>query len=84
MGLMDKSLEARRVFKATNSRMLQAINTVAQAENTKLLEDIEFVMTVSAYETLIDSGLYKSQKRKKSDRRSADRRTSDRRSSGKR
>lgn len=83
MGLMDKSLEARRAFTATNSRMREAINAAADAGNTKLLEDIEFVMTVSAYEEMIDSGLYSSLKRKKSERRSIDRRTDDRRASGK-
>lgn len=84
MGLMDKSLEARRTFTATNSRMLQAINEANDAGDTKLLEQIEFVMTVSAYERLIDSGLYNSLKRKRSDRRANDRRSNERRKSGKR
>ncbi len=84
MGLMDKSLDARRVFAATNKRMLDAINAASEAGDTKLLEEIEFVMTVGAYEQLIDSGLYTSLKRKNPDRRSVDRRTNDRRKSGKR
>ena len=84
MGLMDRSLDARRVFSADNSRMLDAINAVAKSGDKELLEQIEFVMTVSAYERLIDTGLYSSVKRKKSDRRSTDRRTDDRRKSGKR
>ena len=84
MGLMDKSLEARRVFKGTNSRMLAAINAAAEAGDTDLLGEVNFVMTVSAYERLIDTGLYKSVKRKKADRRSSDRRSGDRRKSGNR
>jgi hypothetical protein len=81
---MDKSLVARRAFSATNSRMLEAINAAAAAGNTRLLKDIQFVMTVNAYEELIDSGLYRSLKRKKTERRATDRRSGDRRSSGKR
>jgi len=84
LGLMDKSLEAKRVFTATNLRMLDAINAAAEADDKVLLEQIEFVMTVSAYERLIDSGLYDSLKRKGGERRATDRRTNDRRKSGKR
>lgn len=84
MGLMDKSLEARRAFKATNTRMLKAINASAEAGDTALLEQINIVMTVSAYERLIDSGRYNSVKREKADRRKTDRRTGDRRNSGRR
>ena len=81
---MDKSLEARRVFSATNTRMLEAINSASESGETELLQQIQFVMTVSAYERLLDSGMYKSVKRKKSDRRSSDRRTGDRRNPGRR
>lgn len=84
MGLMDRSLEARRVFTATNSRMLEAINAAADAGDIELLEQVDFVMTVSAYERLIDSGLYSSLKRKGKDRRANDRRSKDRRHSGRR
>ena len=79
---MDKSLEARRVFSATNTRILEAINAASESGETELLQQIQFVMTVSAYERLLDSGMYKSVKRKKSDRRSSDRRTGDRRNPG--
>ncbi len=84
MGLMDKSLYTRRVFTASNSRMLEAINSAASAGDIDLLNEINFVMTVNAYERLIDSGLYSSRQRKKQDRRSTDRRAIDRRRSGKR
>jgi len=84
LGLMDRSLDARRVFKGTNSRMLAAINAAAEAGDLEVLENIDFVMTVSAYEKLIDSGKYASIKRKSNDRRSTDRRTGDRRDSGNR
>lgn len=84
MGLMDKSLEARRSFKAANNRMLEAINETADAGETDILEQIEIIMPVSVYERLIDTGRYNSVKREKKDRRKTDRRTGDRRNSGRR
>ncbi|MDC7227573.1 MAG: hypothetical protein PQJ61_12480 [Spirochaetales bacterium] len=81
---MDKSLEARRVFTAANKRMLEALQSAAEEGNTALLEQINIVMPVSAYERLIDSGLYESVRRKGNDRRSVERRSNDRRKSGKR
>ena len=79
MGLMDKSLESRRVFSATNKRMLDAVNAAAAAGDTALLKQIDIVMSVDAYEHLLQSGRYKSIKRKRVDRRKNDRRTKDRR-----
>ena len=84
MGLMDKSLDARRVFNASNDRMLKAIIAAAEAGNTEILKEIDFVMTVNAYEQLVEKGFYNSVKRKKRDRRNDDRRTGDRRNTGKR
>ena len=84
MGLMDKSLDARRVFNATNDRMLKAIIAAAEAGSTDILQEIDFVMTVGAYEHLVETGLYSSVKRKRKDRRTDDRRTGDRRVPGKR
>lgn len=84
MGLMDKSLEARRMFTASNERMLEAINSLYTAGEKHLLEQIEFGMPVSVYEYMIDHGYYSTVKRMKQDRRSTDRRTGDRRHSGKR
>lgn len=84
MGLMDKSLEARRSFTASNIRMLEAISSLAQAGEDSLLKYIKIDMPVSVYEYLIDNSLYSSIKREKSDRRATDRRSGDRRHSGKR
>ncbi len=84
MGLMDKSLEAKRVFDASNNRMVEALNALADAGKQNMLEQIELVMPVSVYEYMIDRGFYSTIKRKKSDRRSVDRRSGDRRQSGQR
>ena len=84
MGLMDRSLEARRSFSASNDRMLDALKAMATAGEQHALEQINVVMPVSVYEMMIDKGYYSSLKRKKHDRRSTDRRTADRRKSGKR
>ncbi|MBI9105685.1 MAG: hypothetical protein JEZ04_03015 [Spirochaetales bacterium] len=81
---MDKSLEARRIFTASNKRMLDAVNALAAAGEQGMLERINLVMPVTVYEQMIDQGFYSSVKRKRQDRRSTDRRNGDRRHSGKR
>ena len=83
---MDKSLEARRAFTASNQRMLEALAELSKAgvEEAGLLGQVNIDMPVSVYEYLIDKGYYSTIKRKKSDRRATDRRSGDRRHSGKR
>ncbi len=65
MGLMDKSLDARRVFSATNKRMMDALNALHASGDTELLEDINILMSAGTYEALIAKGLYKTIKRSK-------------------
>lgn len=81
---MDKSLEAKRFFDASNKRMLQALRALENAGEENLLEQIHLEMPVSVYEYMIDHGYYSTIKRDKSDRRSIDRRVGERRHSGKR
>ena len=60
-------------LRLTNRRMLEAINTAAEASDTEILKQINFVMTVNAYEALSNPGATNLLKEKKQDRRKSDR-----------
>ncbi len=84
MGLMDKSLDARRVFSATNKRMMDALNELHASGDTELLDDINILMSAGTYEALIAKGLYKTIKRSKNSMEDSNLPDHERRRSGER
>lgn len=83
MGLLDKSLRARKRFNGHNIQMLNALIKLVADNKADEDDDIVISMPPETYDKIKILGLYK-EKERRTDRRREDRRSNSRRSGDRR